>query len=105
MPWQAPRFGPPAAPRKAWQRSPHHQDKRKRGRAAQRERAQILAEEPLCRPCLAAGRVEASAEVDHIIPFSQGGTDDRSNKQGICKPCHRAKTAAESAAGSRHTAD
>lgn len=98
MPTQPPRFAfVNREPRKAWQRSPRQPDKRKRGRAGQRERARILAEEPLCRPCREAGRISESKEVDHIVPLSEGGSDDRSNKQGICKDCHRAKTAAESA--------
>src|SRR3954447_9368270 len=93
-----PRFGRKSAPRKPWSRPPRQPDRRKRGRVAQRDRARILAEEPLCRPCLEAGHVIASEEVDHIVPLCRGGGDDRANKQGICKPCHKAKTAAESAA-------
>jgi 5-methylcytosine-specific restriction protein A len=41
--------------------------------------------------------------VDHIKPLAEGGTDDRANKQGICKPCHRKKTAGESAAGRQNS--
>jgi HNH endonuclease. len=33
--------------------------------------------------------------VDHIIPKSQGGTDDDGNLQSLCAACHRAKTARE----------
>jgi 5-methylcytosine-specific restriction enzyme A len=103
MPWQAPRFKGPtsSAPRKAWVRPTPPPVERKRGRAGQRERAQVLAEEPLCRPCYAAGRTSASEQVDHIVPLAQGGSDDRENKQGICRPCHRKKSAAEAAAGRR----
>ncbi|MFB9085519.1 HNH endonuclease [Erwinia tracheiphila] len=36
-----------------------------------------------------------AAEVDHIIPKYQGGTNDDSNLEGICKACHRAKTPRE----------
>lgn len=68
-----------------------------------KDRAKILAEEPLCRLCLEQGRTEASTRVDHIVPLSQGGSDDRGNKQGLCKACHDAKTAAESAEGSRRS--
>lgn len=60
-------------------------------------RAQVLREEPLCRPCDEAGRVTAATIADHITPKAEGGTDDRSNYQGICHPCHVAKTAAEAA--------
>ena len=33
-----------------------------------------------------------TAFVDHIIPKAEGGTDDESNLQSLCKPCHAAKT-------------
>lgn len=102
MPTQPPRFSfVKTAPRKAWARPLFHQDERKRGRAGQRDRAQVLAEEPLCRICEAKGLTAASEQVDHVIPLSQGGKDERYNKQGLCKPCHRAKTKRESAAGRR----
>ena len=32
-------------------------------------------------------------EVDHIRPWSQGGTDDLYNLQALCKPCNRDKKA------------
>jgi 5-methylcytosine-specific restriction endonuclease McrA len=35
--------------------------------------------------------------VDHITPKAQGGTDDLSNLQSICDPCHAEKTAREAA--------
>lgn len=33
------------------------------------------------------------ATIDHITPASQGGTNDRSNLQMLCKPCHIKKDA------------
>ena len=72
-------------------------DRRKRGRAGQRERQQVLDEEPFCRECLKQGKQVASDVVDHIIPLAWGGSDDRGNKQGLCDPCHDAKSAAERA--------
>lgn len=40
-----------------------------------------------------------ATEVDHIIPLSQGGTDDDANLMAIAGyPCHARKTARESAA-------
>lgn len=30
-------------------------------------------------------------EVDHILPWSHGGTDTLDNLQPMCKPCNRAK--------------
>lgn len=65
------------------------------GRAHELMRAQVLREEPLCRACLAAGRVGATEIADHIIPKAEGGTDDRSNYQGLCTPCSKVKTAEE----------
>ena len=102
MPSQAPRFRPAGwKPRKPWARDDSHVDKRLRGRAGQRARRRVLEEEPLCRRCLAEGRTSASVVVDHIRPLSQGGSDDRANKQGLCGPCHDAKTKAEAVEGRR----
>ena len=93
---QPPRFKAPGARvGGAWASQGAVNDKRKRGRAGQRERAQVLREEPLCRLCLEAGRTAASTMVDHIRPLAWGGSDARSNKQGLCTPCHDAKSAAE----------
>lgn len=58
-------------------------------------REQVLREEPLCRPCRARNLVTPSAECDHILPLAQGGTDERENLQGICRECHRDKSARE----------
>lgn len=58
-------------------------------------RERVLIEEPLCRPCEKQGRVTQATIADHIKPLAEGGTGDRENYQGICKPCHDAKTAAE----------
>ena len=49
----------------------------------------VLIEEPICRIC----NRKASTQVDHIIPLCKGGTDERSNLQGICDDCHDEKTA------------
>ena len=51
----------------------------------------------LCQVCLAVGRVTPAHAVDHIVPKANNGTDDPSNLQSICKPCHATKTAVESA--------
>lgn len=56
-------------------------------------RASFLRLYPLCKHCLAAGRVELATEVDHITPLSKGGADTHENKQGLCGPCHKDKTA------------
>lgn len=98
MPSQPPRFraaGARAA--RPWAPQGGVVDKRKRGRAGMRERAQVLKEEPLCRLCLARGISRASVMVDHIKPLAWGGSDERANKQGLCKPCHDEKSKAERA--------
>lgn len=50
----------------------------------------------LCQSCLRTGRPEKASQVDHIVPKSQGGTDEPSNCEAICLPCHKVKTARES---------
>lgn len=98
MPLQPPALKAPGASGRApWASQGAVVDKRKRGRAGMRERAQVLREEPLCRSCLERGISRASVVVDHIRPLAWGGTDTRANKQGLCKPCHDKKSAAERA--------
>lgn len=69
------------------------------GRAHELMRARVLREEPLCRACLAKSppRYRPTTVADHRIPKTEGGSDDRENYQGLCHPCHVAKTATESA--------
>jgi 5-methylcytosine-specific restriction protein A len=99
MPTQPPRFRAPGSrAHKPWAPTPAFVDTRKRGRAGQRDRAAVIAEEPLCRLCLAKGVTRATDIVDHIKPLREGGLDVRANKQGLCKPCHDAKSLAERAA-------
>lgn len=51
----------------------------------------VLAREPNCRQCGAP-----ATQADHIIPVSQGGTNDpRTNGQGLCDQCHAHKTKRE----------
>ena len=94
MPTRPPRIGG-AKPRQAWAPSPVQRTERKRGRAGVRDRERVRAEEPLCRECLKNGRTTATEIVDHIKPLAWGGSDERRNKQGLCKPCHDEKSKAE----------
>ncbi|WP_311267467.1 HNH endonuclease signature motif containing protein [Sphingobium sp. WCS2017Hpa-17] len=82
---------------KAWASTRKSRHERGYGREHDIMRAIVLREEPLCRPCLARGRTTPSTIADHIKPLSEGGTGERDNYQGICKPCHDAKTAEEAA--------
>ena len=59
----------------------------------------MLAEEPFCRPCLAEGMHVRATIVDHIVPLEWSKCDERWNKQGICEPCHDAKSLAERVEG------
>ena len=46
--------------------------------------------------CKCCGRVTTELELDHIVNVAQGGTDDESNLQSLCVPCHKKKTQIES---------
>jgi 5-methylcytosine-specific restriction enzyme A len=67
--------------------------------AWRRRRAQVLAEEPWCRECLAAGRREPTTTIDHIKARAWGGTDERGNLQGLCKHHQQRKASREGAQG------
>jgi 5-methylcytosine-specific restriction protein A len=67
--------------------------------AWQQKRERVLKRDHyLCQPCLQKSPVIYSAAygVDHVIPVSEGGTDDEENLQSICSPCHLTKTQDES---------
>lgn len=71
---------------------------RLRGRAGVAQRLRRLRAEPLCRDCKARGQIAPAIVPDHIVPLALGGSDDDSNIQCLCTPCHAFKTAAEGAA-------
>jgi 5-methylcytosine-specific restriction protein A len=70
--------------KKSWQKSPDTPP-RKTGRWLQQERERLFANEPLCRMCAAAGVVRVAVERDHIKPIAEGGTEDDSNIQPLCR--------------------
>lgn len=74
---------------------------RTRGRAWMERRAKWLRANPLCCMCQADGFVRVADEVDHIVPLVDGGADDESNYQSLCKDHHKTKTAAENSARGR----
>ena len=76
-------------------RRPRVQVARRFNAAWDRLSAHVLAIEPLCRTCLAQGRVTPAVDVDHVVPVRLGGTDVMSNLQPLCKVCHLRKTRAE----------
>lgn len=64
---------------------------RKRGSAGVADRLRIKRRDcGLCQVCHRPGYI-----VDHTIPLWEGGSDEDSNKQLICKPCHDAKSLIE----------
>ncbi|WP_367399743.1 HNH endonuclease [Pseudomonas laurylsulfativorans] len=67
------------------------------GRPWRRKRAAILLRDEYT--CQACGVITSQLEVDHIINRARGGSDDDENLQALCIPCHKLKTAAESAEG------
>jgi hypothetical protein len=41
--------------------------------------------------CEACRHDEPPFEIDHVIPYSRGGSHERSNLQLLCRPCNRDK--------------
>ena len=54
------------------------------GRSWQRVRTRYVHKHPLCEMCLKQGRYVAVEEVHHIVPLSEGGTNDESNLMSLC---------------------
>ena len=74
------------------------------GRPWRRLREQVMNRDNwVCQVCLENGRVTPATQVDHIIPKSRGGSDSPSNLRAICGPCHKVKTAQESAEARNRT--
>lgn len=61
---------------------------------SKRRRYAVLARDGF--KCQACGRSpqthDVVLEIDHIIPFSKGGTSDMDNLQSLCESCNRGKT-------------
>ena len=102
MPSKPPVHRPPgaksaAAVKRALDRQRPSAARRGYGPRWRRARAAYLDRHPLCVPCEAAGRLVPATVVDHVVPH-RGDSDlfwNEENWQGLCKPCHDAKTARE----------
>lgn len=71
---------------------------RKRGWAGVQDRIRIRRRDGgQCQACKRAGVFALGGPVDHIVPLWEKGSDDDSNKELLCVPCHEAKTALEAA--------
>lgn len=92
----------PKHPNEAWAKKPTA-TKRVTGRRLQAMRADLFSRHPLCVECQRLGRVTLATQRDHIKPLAEGGADDADNVQGLCEPCHDAKSQTESIRG-RHRA-
>jgi 5-methylcytosine-specific restriction protein A len=58
-------------------------------------RAAYISAHPLCEECKAQGRLVAAQEIHHIVPLSEGGTNEWANLRALCKSCHSMITAKE----------
>jgi 5-methylcytosine-specific restriction protein A len=93
----------PAHPKEAWTKRPEA-PKRITGRRLQAMRAELFERAPRCAECERRGRLTLATERDHIVPVNEGGTDDPSNIQGLCGPCHETKSKAERQRAARRRA-
>jgi 5-methylcytosine-specific restriction enzyme A len=78
----------------AWVKKPTA-TKRVTGRKLQRLRKELFTANPLCVECAKLGFTTLATQRDHIVALTDGGADDESNTQGLCQPCHEAKSLAE----------
>ena len=58
------------------------------GRAWRLIRLQYIMLHPLCEQCKCEGRLTAAEEVHHVVPLTNGGTNDEGNLMALCKSCH-----------------
>ena len=66
-----------------------------RKRFTPRERSKVAYDQ--CYLCLTCrSMLKPDWHLDHIVPLSDGGTNERDNVQALCVACHMDKTARES---------
>lgn len=94
--------------RASWEADRQRGNRHQRGYGAEWEKLREIVlrrDNYLCQPCLRDGKLTAvitgnprhphAANVDHVKPKAQGGTDDPANLETTCLTCHKAKTARE----------
>ena len=74
--WQYNRYGRPMVSQRAY------------GRVWKKIRDRYAAEHPLCELCLKEGRLTPVTEVHHIVPVTEGGTNEPSNLLSVCRHHH-----------------
>ena len=97
----------PCPERKAWDKPVAKKQSGRGGRPWRRKRQRIFERDDyLCQRHLAKGKLVPvelhgpnAGVCDHIVPLAEGGTDDETNLQTICKACDKEKTQAESLRG------
>lgn len=94
----------PKAPHVPFERGRGSSTVRGYGQDWRRVRAQVLAQEPLCRMCMAQGRVTEATEMHHEVSIRADSSRrlDPANLIPTCKPCHLATTGRD---GARAKAD
>lgn len=103
-PAHRPPWAKPPAPRVPFERGRGSSTARGYGQDWRRVRAQVLAREPLCRTCMAQGRVTEATEVHHEVSIRADSSRrlDPANLIPTCKPCHLSATGRD---GARAKAD
>ncbi len=72
-------------------------------RATRALRDRVLADQPTCYLRFDCCTIVATQD-DHVVPLSEGGSDDRANHAAACKPCHDRKSRQEAARARRRNA-
>lgn len=65
-----------------------YQANRRYGYKWKKIRDRYVSKHPLCERCLLEGKYVPVEEVHHIIPLSEGGSNDESNLMSLCRSCH-----------------
>ncbi len=72
-------------------RSVQGKPKRKAGKALQTRRQRFYERDPRCALCRKPLLLD-EYRLDHVVALVNGGQDTDANLQGLCVPCHDAKT-------------